>query len=482
MTETAQFRLPDVGEGLTEAEIVNWRVAVGDTVAVNDPLVEIETAKSLVELPSPFAGTVRELLVAPGRTVPVGTPIVSIETTADERSPQGRAGGVPASASDPARVSDSMSGERFSGVRLSGDRLSGDRPSGGRLAQERPPAVLVGYGPSVSSAQRRRRRPGSAVPAARGPVDRSVAHGSSTVIPPAAAASAARVTLAKPPVRKLAKDLGVDLTSISGTGAGGVITREDVLHHDVPAEPVFPEAPSAAPAADLDSRIPVRGVRRAVAQAMTASAFTAPHVTMFLTVDVTRSVKLVRKLKEHPAFAGSRVTMLLLAARALVVAASEFPDLNASFDGPAGEIVMHSRVNLGIATASPRGLLVPNVKDAAALTLPALASAVTELTRTARAGQADARQLTGGTITLTNVGVFGVDAGTPILNPGESAILCLGAVRRVPAEHKGRIALRWSTQLAMSIDHRLIDGELGGQALSRIAHLLHHPRQELLLT
>jgi 2-oxoisovalerate dehydrogenase E2 component (dihydrolipoyl transacylase) len=412
MSTVKQFRLPDVGEGLTEAEIVSWKVAVGDQVQVNDALVEIETAKSLVELPSPYEGTVLELLVPEGQTVPVGTAIISVEPAGEAVTP------VIAVAVEDA---------------------------------EPAPAVLVGYGPSTDSTRRRRPR---SLPAPR----------------------LSGTALAKPPVRKLAKDLGVDLASVAGSGSGGVITRDDVLNRPTVADP--PRHRDAGPG----TRIPIRGVRRATAEAMSASAFTAPHVTVFLTVDVTRSVKLLRKLKADRAFAGSRVTMTLLAARALVATAREFPYLNASFDADAAEIRVFPEVNLGIATASARGLLVPNIKDAGSLPLPALASAVTELIETARAGKASTQQLTGGTITITNVGVFGVDSGTPILNLGESAILCLGAVRRAPAEHKGRIALRWTTQLSMSFDHRLIDGELGGKALARIGQILANPRRELLLT
>jgi pyruvate dehydrogenase E2 component (dihydrolipoamide acetyltransferase) len=277
--------------------------------------------------------------------------------------------------------------------------------------------------------------------------------------------------LAKPPVRKLAKDLGIDLGSVPGSGRAGVITREDVL--------AAAQAPVSRP--DGDEHIPVRGVRAATAAAMTASAFTAPHVTVFHTVDVSRSVKLVEKLRADQAFAGARVTILLLAARALCIAAREFPDLNATFSEGEKEIVRHHQVNLGVATASPRGLLVPSVDQAGALSLPDLARELTRMTELARAGTANPAQLSASTVTLTNIGVFGVDSGTPILNPGQSAILCLGSVRRTPAEHRGRIALRWTTQLAMSFDHRIIDGQQGAQALARIGAILRDPKRELLL-
>ncbi|PXY18922.1 dihydrolipoamide acetyltransferase family protein [Prauserella muralis] len=396
-----EFRLPDVGEGLTEAEIVKWHVAAGDAVGINDVLVEIETAKSAVELPSPFAGTVTALLAEEGQTVAVGSPIVTI--------------GEP----------------------------------------DTKPTVLVGYGPSANGDARRRR----------------AARTAEVEAPPRSPAHA----LAKPPVRKLAKDLGVDLTALAPSGPGGVVTRDDVLRH-------VDTGHGEAAKPERATRIPVKGVRKATAVAMSASAFTAPHVTEFLTVDVTRSVRLVDKLKTEPAFREHKVTMLLLVARALLTAAREFPEINSSWDAEAGEIVLHHEVNLGIAAATPRGLLVPNIKNAGALSLPALASALTGLVRTAREGKATPEDMSHGTITITNIGVFGVDAGTPILNPGEAAILCLGAVRRNPWEHKGRVALRWTTQLALSFDHRLVDGELGSKVLARIGQILADPEWQLILS
>jgi pyruvate dehydrogenase E2 component (dihydrolipoamide acetyltransferase) len=414
------FSLPDVGEGLLEAEIVTWRVAVGDTVAHNDVLVEIETAKSLVELPSPLEGTVLELLAEEGATVPVGAPIVVI----------GELG-------DPSDAAAS------------------------HVSAENRPSVLVGYGPAEGrSSRRRRREPPPARP---------------LVTPPTAR------PLATPPIRKLAKDMGVDLAAVPPTGKDGRVTRGDVAAFVAAgASPVVEQVhETAAPPNEV--RTPVRGVRKATAAAMSASAFIAPHVTEFVTADVTRSVKLVDKLRADPAFAGHKVTMLLLVARALCVAVRDFPEINASWDGVAEEIVQYREVNLGIAAATPRGLLVPNVKDAAALSLPALARELTDLVTTARDGRTTPQDMSGGTITITNIGVFGVDAGTPILNPGEAAILCVGAVRRTPWEHRGAVALRWTTQLSLSFDHRLVDGELGSKVLARVARILENPRWELVL-
>lgn len=445
------FHLPDVGEGLQEAEIITWRVAVGDTITHNQPLLEIETAKSRVELPSPYKGVVAELLVNEGQTVPVGTPIISVDSKA---------------------VSDETDNVE--------PRDSDSTSTGPRVVSGPAPSVLVGYGPTETcSTRRRRRRPSADLPP----------HGIDVC-------RAQEPTRAKPPVRKLAKDLGVDLTVITGSGPHDTINRGDVVdaakraaHAAQPATTLLESAlptvlanPAPDSGADApETRIPVKGVRKATATAMSASAFTAPHATEFLTVDVTRSVRLVEKLKPEPAFDGSRVTMLLLVARALLAAAREHPGINASWDDQTDEIVLYHQLNLGIATATPRGLMVPNIKDAGALSLPQLAAALTDLVQTARDGKLRPEDMSRGTITITNIGVFGVDAGTPILNPGEAAILCFGAVRQTPWEHKGKVALRWTTQLALSFDHRLVDGELGSKVLSRIGTILADPKWELLL-
>ncbi|SNS86146.1 pyruvate dehydrogenase E2 component (dihydrolipoamide acetyltransferase) [Geodermatophilus pulveris] len=481
-----QFMLPDVGEGLTEGEILHWLVAVGDTVTVNQPLCEVETAKAAVELPSPWAGTVTALLHEAGSTVDVGTPIITIDTGG---------GDVPAPAPAPDRAADA---EPAAG-------LIGGAAPGGRTA------VLVGYGPRTTEARRRPRRgaPPPSRPAARVPgadygsggqerppllatapdmTTKPVRHGglevgrqaeanaaggeSVTALSAAPGRGRAR-PLAKPPVRKLAKDLGVDLTALTGSGPGGVITRADV-HQAAAAPASVTELPSAAATAG-EQRIPVRGVRKHTAAAMVASAFTAPHVTEFLTVDVTRMLKLRSRLAARPEFAGVRVSPLLFAAKAVLLAAGRHPMVNSSWDEAAQEIVVHGQVNLGIAAATPRGLLVPNVKDAGRLSLVELATALAQLTETARAGRTAPEDMTGGTITITNVGVFGVDTGTPILNPGESAILAFGAIREMPWVHKGKVRPRQVTQLALSFDHRVIDGELGSRFLADVGALMSDP-------
>jgi pyruvate dehydrogenase E2 component (dihydrolipoamide acetyltransferase) len=335
--------------------------------------------------------------------------------------------------------------------------------------------VLVGYGVAASSTKRRpRKRP--SVPAQPKAAEPELnGHGIGIVHP-----------LAKPPVRKLAKDLGVDLASVTPTGPGGVVTREDVQAAAAPAsEPVPPVAPAApavsvvpeSAASSSETRVPIKGVRKATAAAMVASAFTAPHVTEFVTFDITRTMRLVAELKADPAFAGLKVSPLLLVAKALLVAIRRNPEVNASWDEAAQEIVHKGYVNLGIAAATPRGLIVPNIKDAHAKTLPELAAALTDLISTARQGRTGPADMQGGTVTITNVGVFGIDTGTPILNPGESAILAFGAVKEQPWVHKGKVRVRQVTTLALSFDHRLVDGELGSKVLSDTAAVLEYPKR-----
>ncbi|MGW1373421.1 dihydrolipoamide acetyltransferase family protein [Streptomyces sp. NPDC002446] len=473
-----EFKMPDVGEGLTEAEILKWYVQPGDTVTDGQVVCEVETAKAAVELPIPYDGVVHELRFGEGVTVDVGTVIISVDT-----DPGAGPAGAPAAqgAEQTAAVSDEEDAE----------------PQGRQ-------AVLVGYGAAPSSTKRRARKPQPGVPAQPEPVTAAlqaelngrtapapVAVPVAPAVPaapaasPAPAASAGR-PLAKPPVRKLAKDLGIDLATIVPTGPDGIITREDVHAAAAPAPApaeipvptaVAPAEPAIVDAAARERRVPVKGVRKATAQAMVASAFTAPHVTEFITVDVTRTMKLVQELKQDPDMAGLRVNPLLLVAKALLVAIKRHPEVNASWDEANQEIVYKDYVNLGIAAATPRGLIVPNIKDAAAKTLPQLAAELGDLVATAREGKTSPAAMTGGTVTITNVGVFGVDTGTPILNPGESAILAFGAVKLQPWVHKGKVKARQVTTLALSFDHRLIDGELGSKLLADVAAVLERPKR-----
>jgi 2-oxoisovalerate dehydrogenase E2 component (dihydrolipoyl transacylase) len=453
-----QFRLPDAGEGLTEAEIVEWRVAVGDRVAVNQVIVEIETAKSLVELPCPFDGVVSALLAEEGVTVEVGTPIITVDTDPDGAEPE-------------------APGEDATGDEA---QPAGDEPSGSG-------AVLVGYGVS-ETAPGRRRRTTAAAPAVS-PAESSAPATPAPVSTVASRDAAAHRVLAKPPVRKLARDLNVDLGTVTPTGPGGIVTREDVLAR---ATEVKPQTLATYPNDDepwLESgtvspdgrttRVPVKSVRKRTAEAMVTSAFSAPHVSVFHTVDVTRTMRLVSELREDREFADVRVTPLLIAMKALLIAVRRHPEVNASWQDETQEIVYKHYVNLGIAAQTPRGLVVPNIKDAHRLGLHDLAVALADLTATARAGRTTPADMSDGTITITNVGVFGIDTGTPILNPGESAILAFGAIREQPWMHKGKIKPRHVTQLALSFDHRLVDGALGSKLLADVAAVLEDPARAL---
>ncbi|MGV9520942.1 dihydrolipoamide acetyltransferase family protein [Streptomyces griseus] len=475
MTETSarfrEFKMPDVGEGLTEAEILKWFVQPGDTVTDGQVVCEVETAKAAVELPIPFDGVVHELRFPEGTTVDVGQVIIAIDVAPGSGDAPAPAAAAPAQ--EPAAEPEAEA-----------------EPKG------RTP-VLVGYGVAESSTKRRPRKGASATPEAAAVAAAVQAELNGHAAPAAPAAPAAAVPaqggrpLAKPPVRKLAKDLGIDLATVVPTGKDGIITREDV--HAAAAPSAAPEAaPAPAPAAVApavaeapavvsdsarETRIPVKGVRKAIAQAMVGSAFTAPHVTEFITVDVTRTMKLVAELKEDKDMAGVRVNPLLVIAKALLVAIKRNPEVNAAWDETNQEIVQKHYVNLGIAAATPRGLIVPNIKDAHDKTLPQLAAALGELVTTARDGKTSPAAMAGGTVTITNVGVFGVDTGTPILNSGESAILAVGAIKLQPWVHKGKVKPRQVTTLALSFDHRLVDGELGSKVLADVAAILEQPKR-----
>ncbi|MFD3503332.1 dihydrolipoamide acetyltransferase family protein [Streptomyces sp. NPDC058676] len=471
MTEASvrEFKMPDVGEGLTEAEILKWYVQPGDTVTDGQVVCEVETAKAAVELPIPYDGVVQELHFAEGTTVDVGTSIIAVNVSGGGPAAVSAAASAPATASAPAEP-------------------KAEEPKS--VGSGRQP-VLVGYGVATSSTKRRPRK-GPEIPAQEAsptiPAELN-GHGA------AAAAAAKQRPLAKPPVRKLAKDLGVDLATVVPSGPDGIITREDVhaaaapVSEPVAQPPVAAPAPaSPAPAAvavatydtSRETRVPVKGVRKATAAAMVGSAFTAPHVTEFVTIDVTRTMKLIEEIKRSPEkhdMQGLRVNPLLLIAKALLVAIRRNPDINASWDEANQEIVLKHYVNLGIAAATPRGLIVPNIKDAHAKTLPQLAQSLGELVSTAREGKTSPAAMQGGTVTITNVGVFGVDTGTPILNPGESAILAVGAIKLQPWVHKGKVKPRQVTTLALSFDHRLVDGELGSKVLADVAAILEEPKR-----
>ncbi len=461
-----EFPLPDLGEGLTEGEILKWLVSEGDEIEQNQPIVEVETAKAAVEIPAKWPGKIVKIFQAAGSTVEVGTPIVSIDTGGDAPAPAQAA--APAAAPAAAEEAEPTGGK------------IGEVTASGRTA------VLVGYGPRTTAAKRRPRKQSPPQPA-----DLAVV---SPPEPPQTGIKApARVqdrrdgaeqrgpALAKPPVRKLARDLGVDLHSITGTGPAGSITRDDVQAAvaGAPATaPVGAAAPTFGP--DREQRIPIKGVRKLTAENVSTSAFTAPHVTEFLTVDVTRAMEALERLKEQPEWREVRVSPLLLAAKAVLLGIRRHPMINSTWDEAAGEIVIKEYVNLGLAAATDRGLIVPNIKDAGRLSLRELADAMTALVQTAKAGRTAPADMSGGTFTITNVGVFGVDTGTPILPPGEAAILAFGAVREMPWVHEGEIAIRQVTTLGLSFDHRVIDGELGSKFLRDVGEFLSDPETALL--
>ncbi|TYB54788.1 2-oxo acid dehydrogenase subunit E2 [Nonomuraea sp. PA05] len=474
-----EFKLPDVGEGLTEAEIVRWHVKAGDAVKVNQIVVEIETAKSIVELPIPWDGVVAGLMAEEGDTVDVGVAIIAVDTVEEGETPSQVSG-----SDDRAALADDMV------PKPPAEGAVEPGAHGSPAPKEERQAVLVGYGVKVGATKRRARKQ-SGIPAnpvanpSRVEVDgppsqaQSPAPALAQSTPPAPAPAQSTsppgrvAVLAKPPVRKLAKDLGVDLVTITGTGPQGSITRDDV-HAAAAPQPAAEQQP--APAA-REERVPIKGVRKATAQAMVTSAFTAPHVTEFLQVDMTQTMEAVRRLRTLQDFADVKVGPLLLVAKAVLTAVKRHPAINATWDDQ--DIVIKHYVNLGIAAATPRGLLVPNIKDAQDLSLPALAKELAALTETARAGRTQPAEMSGGTFTITNVGVFGVDGGTPIINPGEAAILAVGQVREMPWVVDGELAVRKVATLSLSFDHRMVDGELGSRFLADVGAMLEDPLRML---
>ncbi len=444
MSTIANFPLPDVGEGLTEAEIVSWKVKPGDTVKVNQIIVEIETAKSLVELPCPFAGTVSELLYKEGDTVEVGKPIISVAVE------DGAVTSAVAVAEQAATAHQAVADAAAS-----------------VSAEEKQPN-LVGYGVAHSLGGTRRRRGDVAAPATTAipVVDEAATRGA--IVVPAAEGS----VIAKPPVRKLAKDLNVDLTQVAGTGPGGEVTREDVVGGASQAK-VFRNLTTPAPPSEREERIPVKGVRKAIANAMVSSAFTAPHVSIFVDVDATRTMEYVKRLKASTDFAGVKVTPLLIMAKAMIWAIRRNPMVNSTFT--AEEIIVHNFVNFGIAAATPRGLIVPNIKDADKMSMLELAQAIEQLAATAREGKTTPADMKDGTITITNIGVFGVDTGTPILNPGEVAIVALGSIRPKPWVVNNEIQVRQVTTIGATFDHRVVDGDVASRFVQDVASVIEEP-------
>ena len=448
----AEFRLPDLGEGLPEAELVQWLVAEGDTVTLNQTIAEVETAKAVVELPSPHAGVVTALHAAPGDVVEVGAVLIGFDVV--DAAVESAAPAAPASA---------------------------------ETSESATPPNLVGYGAVATGTarpQRRARQTRSATTADTAVLE-AAPH--DAIAPSATEDVRHERPRSTPPVRKLAKDLGVDLALVEASGSSGLITRADVeayaggIRAGIPAI-AAPRAPEPAPVESGGvRRIPIRGVRKRTAEAMVRSAFTAPHVTVFHTVDVTATTELVASLRADRALSESRIGVLAVAAKAACLALRRTPALNSRWDQEQGEILEYGYVNLGIAAATERGLVVPVIPDAGALTLVELADAIRRLADTARAGRTTPAEMSGSTFSITNIGVFGVESGTPILNPGEAGILAVGAVQRRPWEHRGEIALRDVMTLSLSFDHRLVDGAEGARFLVDVADILREPGRAMLL-
>lgn len=451
----AEFRLPDLGEGLTEAEVVQWLVAPGDTVTLNQTLAEVETAKAIVELPSPYEGVVAALHAEAGQTIAVGAPLIEFDVESADESPS----------------TDSASGE----------------------GQERAQPNLVGYGaaPTASGRPARRARRASGV---RATTDTAVLEAAPHDASPTASVEVVvERPRSTPPVRAYAKRLGIDLALVAAWVGDRVITRADIDDYvsrtgtaveqadPAPRHAAVPDDAAGLRENSRETRIPIRGVRKHTAAAMVESAFTAPHVTVFHTVDVTSTMDLLESLRGDRSLSEHRIGPLAVVAKAVCLALTRTPGLNARWDESAGEIVQFGYVDLGIAAATERGLIVPHIRDAEALSLIELADAVRSLAATAREGRTSPVELSGGTFSISNIGVFGVDAGTPILPPGQSGILAVGAVRRLPWEHRGEIALRHVMTLSLSFDHRIVDGAEGARFLKDVADVLEEPGRAMLL-
>ncbi|MEU4737912.1 MULTISPECIES: dihydrolipoamide acetyltransferase family protein [Streptomyces] len=450
MARVLEFKLPDLGEGLTEAEIVRWLVSVGDVVAIDQPVVEVETAKAMVEVPCPYGGVVTARFGEEGEELPVGAPLLTVAVGAEEEAPAA-SGGAGAAA----------------GPAAGGSSEPADEGSGN---------VLVGYGTSTSTARRRRVRP--AAPSA--PAAPRAAAPAAPAAPTAARAPAAPVEgpvpVISPLVRKLARERGIDLRQVRGSGPDGLILRVDVEHASTaqaPAETApAPAVPAAAPAGAAVERVPLRGVRGAVADKLTRSRREIPDATCWVDADAT---ELMAARAAMNAAGGPKISVLALFARICTAALARYPELNSRVDLEAREIVRLPEVHLGFAAQTDRGLVVPVVRDAHGRSAEDLTAEFARLTEVARAGALTPADLTGGTFTLNNYGVFGVDGSTPIINHPEAAMLGVGRIIPKPWVHGGELAVRQVVQLSLTFDHRVCDGGTAGGFLRYVADCVEQP-------
>ncbi|MEU3143186.1 dihydrolipoamide acetyltransferase family protein [Streptomyces sp. NPDC006999] len=548
MAQVLEFKLPDLGEGLTGAEIVRWLVEVGEVVAVDQPVVEVETAKAMVDVPCPYGGVVTARFGEEGAEVPVGAPLITV-AVGGPADGEGRPEGETPSAADGSRADDS---------RADGSRAAGSRPKD-------PPStgsgnVLVGYGTSEAPARRRRVRPGRPAPSAPAtpaasatstasamPTASATATANGRAAAEGEAAAAARrartdagavdgpVPVISPLVRRLARQHGLDLREMSGSGPEGLILRADVEyalraagtqsgkdkertpppttepHPHAPQIPAPPQTPAPAPAqgqaqtqaqaqaqtqtqapaytpavgvptAPESTRVPLKGIRGVMADKLSRSRTEIPDATCWVDADATelmRARDAMRRFAEDrpqsPAAGGPKISVLALLARICTAALARFPELNSSVDMTAREVVQHGAVHLGFAAQTERGLVVPVVRDAHTRNAESLTAEFARLTEAARTGALSPAELTGGTFTLNNYGVFGVDGSTPIINHPEAAMLGVGRIVPKPWVHEGELAVRQVVQLSLTFDHRVCDGGTAGGFLRYVADCVEQP-------
>ncbi|WP_416977863.1 dihydrolipoamide acetyltransferase family protein [Streptomyces sp. T028] len=446
MAQVLEFKLPDLGEGLTEAEIVRWLVQVGDVVAVDQPVVEVETAKAMVEVPCPYGGVVTARFGEEGTELPVGAPLITVAV------------GAPAS--------------------------GGPAEGSGN--------VLVGYGTSEAPARRRRVRPVPPTPAAPAPpmtpaapagpaAPAAPAGPAGPLSEPQGAGGGGRalpegpVPVISPLVRRLAREGGLDLRELTGSGPDGLILRADVenaLRAAVAAPEPSPAPAPVSPALTGGHRVPLKGVRGAVADKLSRSRREIPDATCWVDADAT---ELMRARAAMNAGGGPKISLLALLARICTAALARFPELNSTVDLEAREIVRLDQVHLGFAAQTERGLVVPVVRDAHARDAEGLTAEFARLTEAARDGRLTPGELTGGTFTLNNYGVFGVDGSTPIINHPEAAMLGVGRIVPRPWVHEGELAVRQVVQLSLTFDHRVCDGGTAGGFLRYVADCVEQP-------